>query len=75
MAESKKTYYGSLSTSTKECQARNLLVSSSVFHGVISGAAVAAGIAAAIPRVFGLAQDTGDHGKTALLSAVGGLLH
>ncbi|MBA5838986.1 hypothetical protein F9879_18570, partial [Morganella morganii] len=72
MAESKKTYYGSLSTSTKECQARNLLVSSSVFHGVISGAAVAAGIAAAIPRVFGLAQDTGDHGKTALLSAVGG---
>lgn len=72
MAESKKTYYGSLSTSTKECQARNLLVSSSVFHGVISGAAVAAGIAAAIPRVFGLAQDTGDHGKTALLSGVGG---
>ena len=42
-----------------------------MFHGVISGAAVAAGIAAAIPRVFGLAQDTGDHGKTALLSGVG----
>ncbi len=75
MAESKYNYYVELSaggTSTKECQARNLLVSSSLFQGVIAGAAVAAGIAAAIPRVFGLAQDTGDHGKTALLAGVGG---
>ena len=76
MAENKQKYYTKLSAggaSTKECQARNLLVSSSAFQGVISGAAVAAGIIAAFPRIFGLAQDTGDHGKTALISGVGGV--
>lgn len=74
MAENKKTYYAGLAkdgTSTKECQARNLLLTSTVFQGVISGAAVAAGIAAAVPRIFGVAQDTGDHGVRALLG-VGG---
>ncbi|MEM8208972.1 neuraminidase-like domain-containing protein [Morganella morganii] len=74
MAEKKQTYYAGLAkdgTSTKECQARNLLLTSSVFQGVISGAAVAAGIAAAVPRIFGVAQDTGDHGVRALLG-VGG---
>ncbi len=74
MAENKQTYYDQLvkdGTSAKECKARNLLLGSSLFQGVISGAAVAAGIAAATPRIFGVAQDTGDHGKTALLSGVG----
>ncbi|MCU6238141.1 neuraminidase-like domain-containing protein [Morganella morganii] len=74
MAEKKQTYYDQLvkdGTSAKECKARNLLLGSSLFQGVISGAAVAAGIAAAVPRIFGVAQDTGDHGKTALLSGVG----
>lgn len=28
---------------------------------------------AAVPRIYGMAQDTGDHGKIALLSGVGGL--
>lgn len=75
MAEKKQNYYNGLAeegTSTKECQARNLLLTSSVFQGVISGAAVAAGIAAAVPRIFGVAQDTGDHGVRALLG-VGGI--
>ncbi|HEI9844265.1 TPA: hypothetical protein SLN72_001214 [Morganella morganii] len=74
MAENKQTYYDQLvkdGTSAKECKARNLLLGSSLFQGVISGAAVAAGIAAATPRIFGMAQDTGDHGKTAFLSGVG----
>lgn len=74
MAEKKQNYYNGLTkegTSTKECEARNLLLTSSVFQGVISGAAVAAGIAAAVPRIFGVAQDTGDHGVRALLG-VGG---
>ncbi|MEQ5119610.1 hypothetical protein [Morganella morganii] len=47
------------------------MLTSTVFQGVISGAAVAAGIAAAVPRIFGVAQDTGDHGVRALLG-VGG---
>lgn len=70
MAEKKQTYYNRLideGTSTKECEARNLLLASSVFQGVISGAAVAAGIAAAVPRIFGVAQDTGDHGVRAFI--------
>ncbi|MBW5407613.1 neuraminidase-like domain-containing protein [Morganella morganii] len=74
MAVNKQTYYKKLSdagTSTKERQARNLLLNSSLLQGVISGAAVAAGIVAATPRIFGVAQDTGDHGKTALLAGVG----
>lgn len=74
MAENKQAYYAGLAkdgTSTKECQARNLLLTSTVFQGAISGAAVAAGIAAAVPRIFGVAQDTGDHGVRALLG-VGG---
>ncbi|MBA5809102.1 hypothetical protein F9883_14630 [Morganella morganii] len=74
MAEKKQTYYDQLvkdGTSAKESNARNLLLTSSVFQGVISGAAVAAGIAAAVPRIFGVAQDTGDHGVRALLG-VGG---
>lgn len=76
MAGNKQTYYKKLfddGTTLRECHARNLLVGSSVFQGVISGAAIAAGIAAAVPRIFGVAQDTGDHGKTALLSGVGGV--
>lgn len=75
MAEKKQNYYNGLAeegTSTKECDARNLLLTSSVIHGVISGAAVAAGIAAAVPRIFGVAQDTGDHGVRALIG-VGGV--
>lgn len=76
MAENKQKYYEKLSAdgaSTKECSARNLLVNSSLLQGVITGAAVAAGIAAAAPRIFGVAQDTGDHGKTALLSGLAGV--
>ncbi|MEZ2636495.1 neuraminidase-like domain-containing protein [Morganella morganii] len=76
MAVDKQKYYDRLvkdGTSVKERDARNLLLSSSVFQGVISGAAIAAGIAAAVPRIFGVAQDTGDHGKTTLLSGVGGV--
>lgn len=75
MAQNKQKYYKNLSdngSTLRECHARNLLVGASVFQGVISGAAIAAGIAAAIPRIFGVAQDTGDHGKTTLLSGVGG---
>ncbi len=74
MAVNKQTYYDRLvkdGTSVKERDARNLLLSSSVFQGVISGAAVAAGIAAAIPRIYGVAQDTGDHGVRALIGAGG----
>lgn len=74
IAEKKQTYYDQLvkdGTSAKERDARNLLLTSSVFQGIISGAAVAAGIAAAVPRIFGVAQDTGDHGVRALLG-VGG---
>lgn len=74
MAVNKQKYYRKLSadgTSTKERDARNLLVSSSVFQSVTSGAIIAAGIVSAFPRVFGLAQDTGDHGKGALLAIAG----
>ncbi|KLO02925.1 hypothetical protein ABN09_05880 [Morganella morganii] len=73
MAENKKGILRKFKYQYKECEARNLLLSSSVFQGVISGAAVAAGIVAAVPRIYGMAQDTGDHGKIALLSGVGGL--
>ncbi|EMO4163175.1 neuraminidase-like domain-containing protein [Morganella morganii] len=75
MAENKQKYYEKLSAggaSTRECQARNLLVSASVSQSVASGALIAAGIVSAFPRVFGLAQDTGDHGKGAFLAVVGG---
>ncbi|MET4877768.1 neuraminidase-like domain-containing protein [Morganella morganii] len=74
MAVNKQKYYRKLSadgTSTKERDARNLLVSGSVFQSVTSGAIIAAGIVSAFPRVFGLAQDTGDHGKGALLAIAG----
>lgn len=75
MADKKQKHYENLSsggTSTKECHARNLLVTSSSFQSVASGALIAAGIASAFPRVFGLAQDTGDHGKGAFLAVMGG---
>ncbi|HIH4848205.1 TPA: neuraminidase-like domain-containing protein [Morganella morganii] len=74
MAKNKQKYYRKLSTdgtSTKERDARNLLVSSSVSQSVTSGAIIAAGIASAFPRVFGMAQDTGDHGKGAFLAIAG----
>ncbi|OBU13192.1 neuraminidase-like domain-containing protein [Morganella psychrotolerans] len=71
MAEHKSAYYGSLSTSTKENQARDLLVASTAFQGITAGAVIAAGIASAFPRIFGMAQDTGDHGKGAILATGG----
>ncbi|MCF1266150.1 hypothetical protein LH673_12185 [Morganella morganii] len=85
-ATEKKAYYngllgikdetkkeGKTGVSQKEVDARNLMLGSSLFQGVITAAAVAAGVAAAVPRIFGMAQDTGDHGKTALLSGVAGV--
>lgn len=69
MAENKQKHYDQLvkdGTSAKECRARNLLLGSSLFQGVIAGAATAAGIVAAVPRIYGVAQDTGDHGVQAL---------